>query len=538
MTIDPIATVLAPFDVTVTATDALAPLAQRSIAASVTVRRELVQVVDVTPTPGFAEPGAAVSVRVRLYNAVNRARNVDVYLGLQNAVGQDVIFPFFAGRVPLDLSASIQQLDVPVNLPANAARGPHRFTVLVRDGDPIPGATGAAPFFVGSPLAARVTVAPQLVGPGTSTVQTTLSIQRDAVPNPTAELLGAVQTQGGRGKSVAVNGNYAYVCGEAQANVVDVSNPEQPVLVRTFGTYDAQQAGSFSAATCTVFDGHLVIGFDTGFEAGGAFVPLRLAVYSLGDPANPTFVSQTSFQRHIGGGPALFTGKIGWIPTSAYFYNPFSGFIFEQFGDIFGVDFTTVGSPTLRGRLFPPAPGETDQGRIWGGGESMIFGAIPMPGNRAYLSTTTSVDGTPEVGQGKVQVADLSNPDAPALGAQVLVPEARLLQGIAVEGTRVLVAGDTRGFYDGRSGLVGTLVLSLLDAANPATPTVSKTLVTQLTDKDGPTVVALGGNRFAVGGAKRGDQPVLVLVDAVGAVEPALHPVRRRGADPVDATGG
>ena len=513
VTIDPIASALAPFDVTVTAADALAPVAQRAITASITVRRELVQVVDVTPTPGFAEPGATVSVRVRLYNAVNRTRGVDVYVGLRNPSGQDVIYPFFAGKVALDVSANIQQLDVPVPLPANLARGPYRFTALVRDGDPIPGATGEGPFFVGSPLAATITVAPQLVGPGTSTVQTTLAIQRDAVPNPSADLLGAVQTEGGIAKSVAVNGNYAYVCGETLANVIDVSNPQQPLLARSFGTYDAQQAGNFSAATCTVFNGHLIIGFDTGFEAGGAFVPLRLAVYSLADPSSPSFVSQTTIQRQVGAGPAFFTGAVGWIPTSIYFYNPFSGFIFEQFGDVFGVDFSNLASPTLRGRLFPPLPTETDQGRIWGGGENMVFGALSMPGSRGYVATTTSVDGAPEVGQGKLLVTDLSNPDLPSIGTQLIVPEARLLQGMAADGTRVLVSGDTRGFYDGRSGYVGTTTLSLLDATNPASPTVSQTLVTPLTDKDGTTIVSLGGSRFAVGGPKRGDQPVLVLVD-------------------------
>ena len=57
-------------------------------------------------------------------------------------------------------------------------------------------------------------------------------------------------------------------------------------------------------------------------------------------------------------------------------------------------------------------------------------------------------------------------------------------------------------------------MLRLLDASKPASPTISQTLVTQLTDKDGSTVVALGGGRFAVGGVKRGDQAVLVLVDA------------------------
>ncbi len=347
-TIDPIADALAPFDFTVTATDALAPVAARSITGSVTVRRELVQVVDVTPTPGFAEPGATVSVRVRLYNAVNRARTVNVYVGLRNAAGQDAIFPFFAGTVPLDLSASIQQLDVPVTLPAQLARGPYVFDAEVRDNVPIPGATGEGPFFVGSPLGATITVTPSLVGTGTSIVQTQLAIQRDAVPNPTAKVLGAVQTEGGRGKSVVLDGTRAYVCGETEANVVDVADPANPVLVRSFGTYDAQQAGNFSAATCSLFNGNLIVGFDTGFEAGGAFVPVRLAVYSLADPTNPALVSQTSFDRQIGGGPAFFTGNVGWIPTSIYFYNPFSGFIFEQYGDLFGVDLTSLANPTLR----------------------------------------------------------------------------------------------------------------------------------------------------------------------------------------------
>src|SRR5262249_51673449 len=127
VTIDPIADALAPFDFTVTATDRVAPLSTRTVESSLTVRNELVQILDVTATPGFADPGATVSVRVRLYNAVNRERDAQVFLGLRDATGRDVIFPFYGGTVHLDVSANVASLDVPATIPAQLAKGPYTF---------------------------------------------------------------------------------------------------------------------------------------------------------------------------------------------------------------------------------------------------------------------------------------------------------------------------------------------------------------------------------------------------------------------------
>src|SRR5262249_22281394 len=139
----------------------------------------------------------------------------------------------------------------------------------------IPGAAGRGTLFVGAPLAATMAVQPDVAGAGERTVQTTLTLVRDTVPNPTATVHGAVQTEGGGARGVAVNGTTAYVCGLTGGTVVDVADEANPTAVGTFGPWDPNPAITFSAVSCSILNGRLIVGFDKGFNAGESATPIR-----------------------------------------------------------------------------------------------------------------------------------------------------------------------------------------------------------------------------------------------------------------------
>src|SRR5581483_221058 len=531
ITIDPIAGPLAPFTFTVTGTDALAPLGTRTVTGSVTVRDEIVQVVDVTATPGFANPGDGITAHVRLYNAVNRARAVNVYVGLDDANGVNRIFPFFAGSFALDLAPNVKQLDVPLALPANLAKGPYVLTAFVHEQSPeqqIPGATGKGPFFVGAPLAATVDTTPEVAPPGDVTVQTTVTLDRDAVPNPAATVLGAVGTSGGPARSVAVFGNRAYVCSDHLASVVDVSDPANPTVRSTFGPTGTRIADGSPSVGCSIVGGRLMMVYDKGFGPGGTFVPTSLAIYDLTDPSNPALVSNTTFPRGITGTIHFTDGPVGWLATSIFVFNPFSNFIFRQAGDMFGVDLTDVSAPMLRGRLFPPAvPGQDGTADYAGANASMVFNALRIAGDTAYVLTTTATGDGFATGPGnaRVLVVDVSDPDAPVQTGDLVIPPPTMgqpgpvtLGGGALDGGIVLLSGDTHGFDTAASGQIGNVALTTLDVTTPTAPAIDATIVTQLTDPNGTSTVALGNGIFAVGGPKLGTRDLLLLVDATDPV--------------------
>src|SRR5262249_50762671 len=157
--------------------------------------------------------------------------------------------------------------------------------------------------------------------------------------------------------------------------------------------------------------------------------------YDLTDPHHPTLVANPQFGHQIGGGPAFYVGNVGWVPTSVYFYNPFSNFIFAQSGDFFGVDFTNPAMPVEAGRLFPMTPPGGDG---LSNGPTMIFAALDVAGNVAYLSTTTATGdgfGTGP-GVGRLFVVDVTNPDAPTQTGELLWPAQGpvVLQSAAVDG--------------------------------------------------------------------------------------------------------
>ncbi len=499
---------LSPFDFTVTATDVASPAATRRALGSVSVREDFVSIVDVRPTPGFVEPGNPVSVRTRIYNAVNVPRSVFVSASLRNAAGAIVQLMGVVGQVELDSLAGITELDFGLTPTASLADGPYTIEVEASTsfgGAPIPGATGEGSLFLGAPLAAFLSVVPGTLPAGDGVVQTSLHVDRDAHVIPTATLVGAVQTPG-EAKEIALHQDLAYVCGDTSVSIVDVADPSTPVLLDTFFDGPAELGADFNSVGCRVVDGRLVVGFDKG---GSPPPPTRLAVFDLGDPLAPALVSDTSFNRKIGGGLRFTIGDFGFMTTSQISFNPFSGFIFQQNGDLLSFDLGDITAPTLAGNLFP-------SGDPVLGGPNMIFGAVSVPGDLALVTTTTATGDGFGTGPGDARILaiDLSTPATPTTVGTLEIPEPVLVQGIAVDGDLALASGDTLGFDTAFSGFVGNVTLSTIDVSDPTSPASIATSVTTLEARDGTVAAALGSSIFAIGGATLGADNVLLMVDA------------------------
>src|ERR1019366_9039077 len=58
------------------------------------------------------------------------------------------------------------------------------------------GAAATGALLIGSPLSGVLTATPSVVGPGSSTVQASLAINRDTVQNPISTLVGTVLVSG------------------------------------------------------------------------------------------------------------------------------------------------------------------------------------------------------------------------------------------------------------------------------------------------------------------------------------------------------
>jgi uncharacterized membrane protein len=209
-------------------------------------------------------------------------------------------------------------------------------------------------------------------------------------------------------------------------------------------------------------------------------------------------------------GIAIAGSKV-FTTAEDYSFLPVVGQIQAQFGDYLIFDISSPASPNYQGDLFPTQP---DSNGFTFGGPNWIFGFAQLDDHTALLTSTTSTGSNVNVGVGNLITVDSTNPSSPMKTSQVQVPEARLINSIAVQGNLALVTGDTKGRPNGLGGFTGNLTLTLFDITNPASPKVLQTLVTSLNDSGGAQVVSLGGFIFAAGGATNNGQNVLLLIDA------------------------
>jgi large repetitive protein len=524
---------LAPFafEVLVTAVDD--PSRPVRLAAAVTTRPELVAVDTVTPSPAATAAGGLINLTARVLNVSNQARTTQLFYTVYNAANQIVRFNVFAGELELGIGSALQTINVspPINT-TGLPDGPYRLELGIFEStlrlNPEP---GRANFWVGSPLSATITLAPNTLAPPAGSTTATLQLNRETAANPLATLLGSVQTTG-RPQNMAILNNIVYVCGDTAISAVDVSNPANLVVQRTFGQAQLGTVG-YGGTPCNIANNHLFVLYSRlNGNQSAAFLPTNIAVYNLADPINPAFVTVKQIERQDAGTLAV-NGNTGTTTTQGIFFNPFSQFIFQYHGQVITLDLSDPANPREVGALFAPVLSDP---RLGSGNPAAQ--TLPIDNTFTYVaSSTMSTD--PATGVGRVVIANLSNPAAPAVVSTLQIPGTRLVYSMARLGNTVLVLGDTLGNYDALSGFIGFLTLTALDITNPAAPVIRQTVTTQLRDKDAASVLALANSTFVVGGATLNDKPTLLLVDAANPAAlryvpydtpVAVYPVRNAGS--------
>ena len=511
------------------------PASVKSAAGQLTVRPEVIGVVDVTTSPTYGNAGTSFTPTVRLLSAVNDARAVLIRYQIRD---RNNVVKSTSGPLYYTFAIGDNVLTVPLNAFSTAgyADGPYTITGVITDtsDNPIPGATGTGSFFIGQPFGASITVAPTSIAPGTSTVNVSLNLDRSLVAQQSIKLRSTL-TLPASPITFARNGNYLYVCQATSISIVDVSSPDAPVAVPpSFGT--ALLTGGYNSVNCSVYSNRLIVSFDRDLASNTA--SLKVAVFDISgtNATTPVLVTTTpiSTGKQFGFG-ATFQGTDAYIFTQKYFYNAFSQFIFEQHGNLLKFNFSNPDAPVLAGELYHafttptgPADNQPDSG-----GPHLVYGVAPHTTNRALLATTSSSDGNFAGGVGRLHTIDTTalNTNCPgAVNPCILstldVPTTKVLSGVAYQGAAALAAGDTEGIYDNLSGFTGNVTFSAISLASPSAPTLTSTLVTGLNYHESATcnparrnggspLQALTNNYYAIGAYNNASCTwVMALVDA------------------------
>ncbi len=509
LTLTPSANFSGTANFTVSATPEDSPANARTATGLLALRTEIVSIDSVTATPPFGDAGTPIAISARIFAAVNVNRSFDFTGTVYNAAGQQVANVSAAAQVTLTTSAGLVTASLNPIDTTHFAPGVYtvKLTASNFTGGVIPNPLGTGSFLIGTPVSASLTATPAVLIPPAATTKVTFNIAHDSLPNPLSTLLGTIPTTSAP-HTVSLNGNLAYVCNAATVDIFDIGDPMNPVLKATFGQTELTSVG-YSNTSCAIYNNNLILEYSRpSGNISTAVQPTFLTVYSLANPLSPVAGNTVQFQHSDTGGVQV-AGSTAYTIGNEYFYNPYSNFIFQQFGDFVSFDLTDLTDITLKGDLFPPPAGDPNRG-----GPNRVFSAIPLNPQTTLLTSSTSTSGDTQTGFGNLLVVDTTNPAVMSVTTSVHVPGTVYLNGIARQGNTVVVTGDSAGLYDARSGFVGNLVLASFDITNPRAPVLLNTLTTQLTDKDGSNIVSLGNNTYAVGGTLSGGKPVLLLVDA------------------------
>lgn len=497
---------------TVVATPVGAPAITQGTAGELLLRNEAVLVAGVTATPPFTNAGGTVSVGARIQSAVNGPRTVKVSYTVTDPGGH-VLFTSAPVSVALSTTSSPTDVDLGSFATTGFADGYDTITVTVADaaGQPITGAVGQGGVLIGLPVTANIATTPTVVPVGTGIVTTTVQVDgRMTFPDPLT-LLGAVDTPAPQ-TSVALLGNFAYASGTGGIDIIDVSDPAHPLLVKTFGQSDVPN-GQFGFNIVKVVQGQLVVATQVTLNAN----QFNLLDYSLADPTNPQLVSNTAIPyRFLSDLLANSTNTAAFVPTNGFNFFP-GGTIFDRFGSFVSIDLSNVSNPTVGGALFNNR-GTPD------GGDTGQSGGVLVDDQLAYVASTTSRGSDVQNGIGRVLIVDVSDPAHMALIRELQIPGTNTILDVAVHGNRALVVGSSGGLQQNfgdisNAGLTGNVTLTILDISDPEDPKVlGSTLVTEAVFPRGEAggkidAVDLGNGQFLVSDVSQGGAPIVLLVD-------------------------
>jgi uncharacterized repeat protein (TIGR01451 family) len=508
------------FDYRVTVTPRDLPQLSRGITGSVTLRQDIVRVASVRATPIAVDPGTAVTISTRVMNSANGYRTVFGAWVLKDSTGT----ARRSGGTDSKLLASGDGVVALSDFTIDTAglSGAYTLEMSVVDTahccSPISGASGTGSFLVGQPFSAQLAVTPASVAPGTSAIHYDLALSHESAPTPVIDARASLAMPDST-RSFVQHGHYLYVCQRNQISIVDVQTPNTPVIVGTFATTGVLDTG-YGNAGCNLDGDVLVVAYN--LASPSSFDDLKLVSYLI-DTAHATApqklnATPVTVPKRFGGNIQFNAGHQGSLITTAIIYNPFSGFIGQQNGNLISLDFSAPATPVQTGELFHHFGAGDSNDAIYGG-PNMVFASLPRGSTTLLASTSAVGDGFGTgPGVGRIIAANINQlttncPGAvnPCISGSTDIAGTRLLFGIQAQGNAGLAVGDTDGFYDGRSGMVGHLTLSALDLSGPL-PVVQSTLTSlmlnrrpdnspcnQPLDIGGTSLTALTANYYAVG---------------------------------------
>ena len=549
-----------PFSFNVVATPEDAPSFPVSTSATLLARPESVNIDQVTATPPYVNAGTSITFSARIFSVVNEQLTGQLQLTVTDPTGRGVCCALNANYT-LTPSTSLQTITFPTLDTTSYVNGVYTYSVAANYGGVLQGPAVAGTFLIGAPLSGTLTANPTVVGPGSSTVQATLTINRDTTQNPISKLVGSANVSGvPRSMTLFQNGaqQLAYVCSDSVVNIVDVTNASSPTAIGTFaGDILTAENGSpvpgFQGVSCTTYSNggsnYFLINYsryDGNTTAGN--IPTHFATYSLTVPTAPTRVGNVVDIIRPDSAGFYLAGNTALMFQSTTFYNQFSNFITAFSGDIWAADLTNIATtgvsylndiyscgsldsnnqctnvtnvPTYTGTTGAcTQTGTTPVPNLqYRGGPYRIGGGTAVNSTTSYFASSDSVNGNilnptcPTV-TSQLLVVDTTTPSTPSIVKSVPDPAMAFITGIAVQGSIAVAVGDSAGIYDNNSGYVGNLVISSFDITNPRNPVLLNSVTTQLTDVPGSFIVPLGSNTFAVGNTSLNKKAELVLVDA------------------------
>ena len=409
---------------------------------------------------------------------MNESRQVAVSYVVTDVNG-NVLFTSTPVMTTLGITSSYTKVDLGNLDTTGYANGTDTITVTVADqsSQPLPTATGQGSLIIGSPVTATVTVN-QLDQPtGNPTVTNSLLLTGTDTTIDPLTVDGAATTT--PATSVALYSdathNLAYVCGPNGIDVVDVSNPSDPVDDGTFGASLIHQGGLTVGRVDTIGgQPYLLVGTTVVGIVSGGPPPFTILIFSLATPTSPSLVSETTFQTNGFLSDMVVSSDGNTLLVSVYSYYLAFGFAFEgQNGNVIAIDVSTPSAAVIAGNGTGVLFGSTDPNA-----NTTQFGVTLANSDYAYVASSTNTGYSTQDGEGRVLIVNYSNP-ADMTYTSVDIPGTYQILTVGVQGNQVLAVGRTGG--DDNDDNNGTMTLTVLTMNNndPSNLTVGPTVDTE-----------------------------------------------------------
>ena len=313
-----------------------------------------------------------------------------------------------------------------------------------------------------------------------------------------------VLTPASQPRSLAIYGNFAYLCGSQYIAVLDISNPASPRLTATVGANAFNNVGNLF---CYVENGNLVAFADTGSTLVAGTGP-SVTVFNLANAGQPQLLNQSALNKQFLSGLA----HRGNTAFATYNSITFSGSTFQnQGGDLISVDVSNPASP----RILSALSGNTSSGT----GPNIFFDVVAVNETTAYAASSTSTGAQTASGSGVLVVLDTSDPANLKVVKQVSIPGTRQVATIRLQGNLAVTINNVEGWRNPidftQGAVVGPTSVTTFDISDPRNPVLLATAAASVMPAlGGNGGVPIGTGQFAFGGTRAGNQNAILLVDA------------------------